>query len=188
LGISSAAGGATTMSLLPVSTPGVEDAISSCEAIVCSGGASASGTGTATPTVGGATGCVTATCGGGSFWVSGGGAASGKVTMQDFHFVTRVNKASPLLFLSCATGKHIKEAILTARKAGKDQQEFLVFKFSDVLISSYQIGGAEAADIPMDQVSFNFGRVDFEYRAQKPDGSLASPVKAGWDVKKSRQV
>lgn len=119
---------------------------------------------------------------------SGGGAASGKVTMQDFHFVTRVNKASPLLFLSCATGKHIKEAILTARKAGKDQQEFLVFKFSDVLISSYQIGGAEAADIPMDQVSFNFGRVDFEYRAQKPDGSLASPVKAGWDVKKSRQV
>jgi type VI secretion system secreted protein Hcp len=116
-----------------------------------------------------------------------GAAGAGKVAMHDFHFVMRVNKASPLLFLSCATGKHIKEAVLTARRAGKEQQEFVVFKFSDLLISSYQIGGAEAVgEIPMDQVSFNFSRIDFEYRAQKPDGSLASPIKAGWDVKKNK--
>ncbi len=115
------------------------------------------------------------------------GAAAGKVAMQDFHFATRVNKASPVLFLSCAMGKHIKEAVLTARKAGKEQQEFLVFKFSDLLISSYQIGGAEAeGEIPMDQVSFDFSRIDFDYRAQKPDGTFAGPIKAGWDVKKKK--
>jgi type VI secretion system secreted protein Hcp len=113
-------------------------------------------------------------------------AGAGKVAMQDFHFLTRVNKASPLLFLSCAMGKHIKEAVLTARKAGKEQQEFLVFKFSDLLISSYQIGGAEAGEIPMDQVSFDFSRIDFEYRAQKPDGTLGGPIKAGWDVEKGK--
>ena len=49
----------------------------------------------------------------------GGGGGAGKVAMHDFHFTTRVNKASPLLFLSCATGKHLKQAILTARKAGR---------------------------------------------------------------------
>jgi type VI secretion system secreted protein Hcp len=119
----------------------------------------------------------------------GAGVGSGKVAMQDFHFVTRVNKASPLLFLACATGKHIKEAILTARKAGKGQQEFLVFKFSDLLISSYQVGGTESGgEITTDQVSFNFARIDFEYRAQKTDGSLSGPVKASWDVKKSQQA
>jgi type VI secretion system secreted protein Hcp len=119
----------------------------------------------------------------------GAGAGAGKVAMQDFHFVTRVNKASPLLFLACATGKHIKEAILTARKAGKGQQDYLVFKFRDVLISSYQVGGSEAgAEPPMEQVSFNFARIDFEYRLQKPDGTLSSPVKAGWDVEKNKQV
>jgi type VI secretion system secreted protein Hcp len=115
---------------------------------------------------------------------SGGGGGAGKVEIQDLHFVTRVNKASPVLLLSCASGKHIKEAILTARKAGKDQHEYLVFKFKDVLISSYQIGGAEAGDVPMEQVSFNFARIDLEYRAQKPDGTPAPPVKVGWDVKK----
>src|SRR6185503_7763541 len=75
----SSAGGATTMLSPPVvSTPGVDEAISSCDAMVCSGGASASGTGTATPMVGGATCCWTWTWGGGSFWVSGGGAASSR--------------------------------------------------------------------------------------------------------------
>src|SRR5512141_703750 len=61
-----------------LSTPGVEAAISVCDAIVCSGGASASGTGTATPTVGGATGSAIATCGGGVFSVRGGGAWSSR--------------------------------------------------------------------------------------------------------------
>ena len=115
------------------------------------------------------------------------GAGAGKAAMQDFHFVTRVNKASPLLFLACAMGKHIKDALLTARKAGKEQQEFLLFKFSDLLISSYQIGGAEeVGEVPMEQVSFNFSRIDFEYRPQKPDGTLAGPIKAGWDAKQNK--
>src|SRR5262245_30251054 len=78
LGSSSSDGGATTSSPSPVETPGVVWAISSWEAIVCSGGASASGTGTATPTVGGVTGTATCTWGGGSLWMSGGGAASSR--------------------------------------------------------------------------------------------------------------
>ena len=36
-----------------------------------------------------------------------------------------VSKASPKLFLACASGQHIKEAELVGRKAGKEQQEFL---------------------------------------------------------------
>src|SRR5262249_28327823 len=77
-GSSSSVGAWTTMSLPEDSTLPVVDAISCWVAIVCSGGASASGTGTATPTVGGATGVATCTCGGGAFWVSGGGAASSR--------------------------------------------------------------------------------------------------------------
>jgi type VI secretion system secreted protein Hcp len=121
---------------------------------------------------------------------AGGGARggrAGKVSMQDLHFVTRVSKASPKLMLACATGKHIKVATLVARKAGKGQQEFLVYKFTDVLVSSYQTGGTEG-DVPTDQISFNFARLDVEYRPQKPDGSLAAAEKAGWDVKANKPV
>src|SRR2546421_7469227 len=55
----------------------------------------------------------------------GGGGGAGKVQMQDFHYMMNVNKASPKLFLACATGDHIASAALVCRKAGKEQQEYL---------------------------------------------------------------
>src|SRR5882724_12797851 len=73
---------------------------------------------------------------------AGGGGGAGKVSMQDFHFVMKMNKASPKLMLACAGGDHIKTGVLTCRKAGKDQQEFLIIKMADLLISSYQTGGS----------------------------------------------
>ncbi|HXN49320.1 MAG TPA: type VI secretion system tube protein Hcp [Bryobacteraceae bacterium] len=115
--------------------------------------------------------------------LQGGGMGSGKVQMQDFHFVMRVNKASPLLFLACANGEHIKSAILTCRKAGKDQQEYLKYTFSDILVSSYQTGGSAGNVVPLDQISLNFTKVEFEYKEQKADGSLGGSVKKHYSIK-----
>ncbi len=120
--------------------------------------------------------------------VGGGGAGAGKVQMHDLVVTMVVSKASPKLMLSCASGKHHKEAVLTARKAGKSQQEFLVFKFKDVVVTSYQIGGAALGDVPTDQVSLGFSTIQMEYRAQKADGSLEAPIKAGWDVKQNKAL
>lgn len=118
----------------------------------------------------------------------GGGAGAGKVAMQDFHFVMKVNKASPKLFLACADGTHIKSCTLVGRKAGGEQQEYLKWTYTDVLISSYQTGGSGSGPVPMDQCSFNFSKVEFEYKEQKPDGSLGGAIKAGYDVKKNKKV
>ncbi|HEY0546752.1 MAG TPA: type VI secretion system tube protein Hcp [Pyrinomonadaceae bacterium] len=119
----------------------------------------------------------------------GGGGGAGKVQMNDFHFVMRNCKASPKLFLACATGEHYKEATLTARKAGKQQQEFLKVKMTDLLVSSYQTGGAgTGGDLPMDQISLNFAKIEIEYKEQKPDGSLGGAVKAGYDQKQNKEV
>jgi type VI secretion system secreted protein Hcp len=119
----------------------------------------------------------------------GGGGGAGKVNMQDFHFVMKINKASPKLFLACANGEHIKTAVLVCRKAGKEQQEFLTIKLSDILVSSYQTGGSGHSDIvPTDQISLNFSKIEFEYKAQKSDGSLDSPVKAGWNLQENKKV
>lgn len=119
----------------------------------------------------------------------GGGGGGGKVSMQDFHFVMTVNKATPKLILACAGGDHIKEAILTCRKAGGNQEEYLKYTFSDVLISSYQTGGSGGSDIiPTEQISFNYAKVEVEYKEQKPDGTLGGAVKAGWDLKANKKV
>jgi len=118
---------------------------------------------------------------------AGGGGGAGKVQFHDFHVVSKVDKASPVLMLSCATGKHLKEAVLTARKAGKGQQEFLVIKMNDVLISSYQLEGSEAGDaFPLEEVSFSFARIEFVFRPQDASGKLLPPISASFDVKASK--
>lgn len=120
---------------------------------------------------------------------SGGGGGAGKVQMQDFHFVTRVSKASPRIFQACASGQHLKSVQLTARKGGKNQLEFLRYTLSDVLVTSYQTGGsAEAEVVPMDQISLNFSKIQVEYTEQKPDGSAGGTVSAGWDVKTNKKA
>lgn len=119
----------------------------------------------------------------------GGGMGAGKVQMQDFHFTMKVNKATPKLFLFCATGEHVKKAVLTCRKAGKEQQEYLKWTFSDLLISSYQTGGHGSSDVvPLDQISLNFSKVEVEYKEQKADGTLGGAIKAGYDLKQSKTV
>jgi len=120
---------------------------------------------------------------------AGSGGGAGKVAMQDFHFVMKANKASPKLMLACATGEHIPKGVLTCRKAGKEQQEFLKVTMSDLLVSSYQTGGSGHGDVvPTDQISINFSKIEWEYKEQKPDGSLGGAVKAGYDVKANKKV
>jgi type VI secretion system secreted protein Hcp len=97
---------------------------------------------------------------------SGSGGGAGKAVSQDFHFAAPVSKASPNLMLACATGRHFPLATLTCRKAGGTSQvEFLKIKLSDVLVSSYQTGGAAEgeAPVPEDAFSLNFVKIDFLY-------------------------
>jgi type VI secretion system secreted protein Hcp len=92
----------------------------------------------------------------------GGGGGAGKVQLQDFNFTKKVDRASASLFQACATGKHFPDATLVVRKAGKGQQEYLVVKFSDVLVSSYQTGGSSGDAAPMESISFNYASVELQ--------------------------
>src|ERR1051325_3512972 len=94
----------------------------------------------------------------------GTGAGAGKVQMQDFHFSMRTSKASPTLMTGCATGKHFENATLTCRKAGGSQQDFIVIKMNDVLISGYSLAGSRGDDTPNDEVSLAFVKIDFVFR------------------------
>ncbi len=64
------------------------------------------------------------------------------------------------------------------RKAGKGQQEFLVLKMTDVMVTSYQTGGGAGGNESqlIDHVVLNFSSIEGEYRPQKPDGTLGQPV------------
>ena len=115
----------------------------------------------------------------------GGGSGAGKVAMTDLHVSANLSKASPQLLLACAAGTHVKSAVLTGRKGGKAQAEFLTFSLSDVLVSAYQTGGA-TAEAPLDSISLSFSKIEMTYREQSAKGGLGPPIRVGWDRKTNK--
>jgi type VI secretion system secreted protein Hcp len=114
----------------------------------------------------------------------GSGGGEGKATFHDLSFVHKIDKASPNLMLACATGTHLKEATITHRKAGKEQHEYLIVKLNDVIITGVTHGGS--GDGHSENVSISFAKVDFQYKMQKPDGSLDAPVNFKYDLKANK--
>jgi len=116
----------------------------------------------------------------------GGGGATGKVKMSPFNFTSVTSKASPKLMLLCANGKHVKSAVLVARRSGPAAQEYLKITLTDVTVSSYQIGGS--ADGTIDEVSLAFAKVQVDYKPQNANGSLGAAVHGGWDLIQSKEI
>jgi type VI secretion system secreted protein Hcp len=117
-------------------------------------------------------------------YASNAGGGAGKASFQDLHFTAPVGKASANLALSCASGKHIKKAVLYVRKQGETQQDYYVVTLEDLLVSSYQSGDAAGgSSIPTDQFGLNYAKIKFEYKPQKADGSLDAPITMTWDLK-----
>lgn len=119
--------------------------------------------------------------------VIGGGGGASKASFNDLHFVARTSVASPILFVSAAAGKHLKDALLTIRRGGDKGAEFLKIALTDTVVTAYNQSDSVNADGVVDQFSLQFSTIDFSYQAQKADGSLASPVRTGWDIGKQTQ-
>jgi type VI secretion system secreted protein Hcp len=115
----------------------------------------------------------------------GAGAGAGKAKFQDFSFTHKIDKASPVLMQACATGVHLKEATITHRKAGKGQQEFLIIKMNDVIVTA--LADADSSDgASSETVSLAFAKVDVEYKPQKADGSLDAGIHFKYDLKANK--
>ncbi|MBX7171689.1 MAG: type VI secretion system tube protein Hcp [Pyrinomonadaceae bacterium] len=114
---------------------------------------------------------------------TGGGMGSGVVNMQDFHFTQTMQKSSNILMQKCATGEHIPKAVLTCRKAGTEQQEYLKVTFLDLIVSGYTTGGTGEGGVPIESIGLNYAAIVMEYAEQKIDGSMEGFVGKGWDQK-----
>ena len=119
----------------------------------------------------------------------GGGGGAGRASFQDLSFAAETSAASPLLALSCASGKHIPSALLTLRKGGGGGFEFVKIKLQDVLVSSFSEGGDATGhdDRPTESVSLNFTKIEFDYFPQAAGGTTAPPIVFNWDLASNKQ-
>jgi len=115
--------------------------------------------------------------------IKAGGGAS-KTTFTDLSFLHSIDKASPNLLKACATGAHLKEATITHRKADKGQQEYLIIKMNDVIVTGVALADSSGA-AGSETVSMAFAKVDLEYKPQKADGSLDAGIHFKFNIKEN---
>ena len=122
---------------------------------------------------------------------SGGGASAERADFQDFSVVKALDKASPKLAVACADGTHIPTVTLELCRAGGDKVKYMEYKLSDCIVSSFRPGGSSggAETLPLEEVSFNYGKIEWTYTQQKrADGSGGGQVASGWDLEKNAKV
>jgi type VI secretion system secreted protein Hcp len=84
----------------------------------------------------------------------------------------RVDRASLALRDASVEGKHIASVIV---EMSKDNDHTIAWRvvLTDVMVSSYRTNTSGGESIPTEEISFNYGKIEWSYRPQKPDGTLA---------------
>ena len=102
----------------------------------------------------------------------GGGTATGKATINDLRIVKRVDSASTALMGALRTNEPNQKAVLTLRKAGKSQLEYLKITIEQGRVVSLIVDTVETASTPdiVERVSFSFNKIEVEYVPQGKDG------------------
>jgi type VI secretion system secreted protein Hcp len=91
---------------------------------------------------------------------------------MDLKIIKRIDSASTGLMSALRTNEPIKEAVLTLRKAGKSQLEYLKIKIENARVVSLTLGGGDDKGGPdvLEHVAFSYNKIDVEYIPQGKDG------------------
>jgi type VI secretion system secreted protein Hcp len=117
--------------------------------------------------------------------LAGGGSGKGKATPGLLKFSHLYDKASPVLAKKCAQGVHFKDAVLTARKSGEGQKDFLKITLKEVFVTAVEPSADSGGEIS-ESVSASYAEIEFAYKPQDDKGGLGGEVKFAWNNKTTK--
>ena len=106
---------------------------------------------------------------------------AGRSTFDDFRVLKRTDVTSPVLWISLASGRHIRDATLIIESGEGSEPTRLAFEFEDVLVTGIDVDGVEDPE-GREVISLNFRTFEIAYTPQEADGSAGETVRAGWDI------
>jgi type VI secretion system secreted protein Hcp len=88
---------------------------------------------------------------------SGGGGGAGKAVVSQLNAAKNFDECSPALFGAVVSGRHFPTADLVQQD--DKGHPILTINLTDVLISSYQIGGSQASDNPQETIALSYSKI-----------------------------
>lgn len=120
-----------------------------------------------------------------------GAATVERVYLSEFSVSKYLDIGTPDIIMYCCQGKPIKTITITCFRADAVSEkpvEYLKYELSDSIVSNYSISGGPG-DIPVENLSFNYAKITWNYIPQKESGGAAEGNKtAGWDLFKNVKV
>jgi type VI secretion system secreted protein Hcp len=114
------------------------------------------------------------------------GIGASKLNAKNLRLRKYIDMSSPNLFQFCASGKHLDECVLTARKAGGDPLEYMVLTLKACMISAVNILGPDETDQVVEEIDVNYGSIKYAYTPQTAKGTGGSTVSANIDLTKGK--
>jgi len=123
-----------------------------------------------------------------------GGHTAERTEHGEMIFTKSIDKASTKLWRAASAGTVYGKVLITFYRAyggkgttGTTQSriDYLKITLEDVIISSVStdIGGSD--ELPTETFGLKYGKVVWEYKQHKMDGTAASTGLAGWDLRKN---
>ena len=114
----------------------------------------------------------------------------GAPTFGDLIITKTVDRSSPALMLAAASGRPITSALLEVRKAGAmpPAPPYLAYCFQNVVVTSDQVDNGPGDALPKETVTLSYQAVIQSYRPTNFDGTMASPIVAGWSLIQSDAI
>jgi type VI secretion system secreted protein Hcp len=113
---------------------------------------------------------------------------TGKTRVATVRIDKGYDSSSPKLLAASATGRHIKSGVITFRLSGSDADSaFLTYKLSDIVVSSYEQGGANPDAKPLgsleEEIGLTAARLQATERSVDSSGKQGPPVSASIDLR-----
>jgi type VI secretion system secreted protein Hcp len=116
---------------------------------------------------------------------------AGQVKFSPLRVLKVVDASSPKLMQAAASGRHIHSGTLSFRRSGDPNGvEFLTYKLSDIVVSSYEEGGANPDKRTLgsleDEVGLSPAKVQVTEKVVDSGGKVGSSVSGSFDFKRAR--
>ncbi|MDP9122396.1 MAG: type VI secretion system tube protein Hcp [Acidobacteriota bacterium] len=115
-----------------------------------------------------------------------GGGTVEQSNHSNFTFTKYLDSATDDLLKACWAGKQVKTAVVTCYRSdgttANTPVEYLKIEMTHVIVSNYSVSGG-AGDMPVENVSLDYGIVKYTYKPQKrADGTGGDQVSVQHDL------
>ncbi len=111
----------------------------------------------------------------------------GRSEVSDFHLIKTIDLASPIIMEKCALGEHFPEAFITMHKTAPGpggHVDYLTIEFTNVVCTSYSLGGAAEQFRPNEHISLDFTKVKVTYHRLDVGGDIAETTEGAYDLER----